>query len=468
MDLCAATARELAGLIRARACSTREVVAAHLARIERANPALNAIVTLCPQPALARADALDRAILEGGPVGPLHGLPIAHKDLVETRGLRTTYGSLLCQDLVPAHDHLLVERARAAGAVVVGKTNTPEFGLGSQTHNRLFGATRNPYDPTRTCGGSSGGAAVALAAGMLPIADGSDMGGSLRNPASFCNVVGLRPSPGRVPDIPTPAAWFDLSVLGPMARTVDDAALLLAALAGPDLRSPRALPEPGAHFDRDLGRDLRGVRVAFGLDRGGLPFEPEVLACFRAQRPLLERLGCVVEDDEPDLTDADRVFRILRGWHLAQTLGQLVLDDDERVAPMVRENVAYGRTVTASDLAWAEAHRSALVERAGAFFARHEFWVLPVSQVLPFDVGTPWVKDIAGEPMPDYLGWMRSCSAVSTLALPALAVPAGFSPTGLPVGIQIVGRPRDDLGVLQLGRAFEEANGAGGRRPTLG
>ncbi len=468
MDLGTATARELAQLLRTRVVSAGEVVAAHLARIEAVNPRVNAIVTVCAEMALARAAELDRAIVQDGPSGPLHGLPIAHKDLVETAGVRTTYGSLLLADHVPARDHLLVERVRAAGAVLVGKTNTPEFGMGSQTHNRLFGATRNPYRLDRTCGGSSGGAAVALATGMVALADGSDMGGSLRNPASFCNVVGLRPSPGRVPDVPTDDAWFDLAVLGPMARTVDDVALLLAVMAGPDRRSPGALPEPGGHFDRDLGRDLRGVRVAFAHDLGGLPFEPEVLRLFSAQRAVFERLGCAVTDAEPDLADADRIFRILRGWHLVRSLGTVVASDDLRVAPMVRENLAFGRTVTAADLAWAETRRSRLVERAGDFFRAHEFWVLPVSQVLPFDVEQPWVTSIAGVPMPDYLAWMRSCSLVSTLALPAIAVPAAFSSGGLPVGIQIVGRPRDDLGVLQLARAFEEATGAGRRRPPLG
>ncbi len=466
MELCDTTARQLAEWLATRRCSAREVVAAHLERIERANGACNAIVTLCPETALAAAARLDETIVRQGPVGPLHGLPIAHKDLVETRGVRTTFGSLLCRDVVPARDHLIVERIRAAGAVMVGKTNTPEFGMGSQTHNRLFGATRNPYDLDRTAGGSSGGAAAALATGMIPIADGSDMGGSLRNPASFCNVVGLRPSPGRIPDLPTTWAFFDLSVMGPMARTVDDVALLLSVMAGPDPRAPTALSEPGRVFDRDLRRDVGGVRVAFGEDLG-LPFEPEVLTVFRDQRQVLERLGCSVAEDEPDLDGADRIFRVLRGWQVAASLGPLVGAEDERVAPMVRENIAYGRTVTAADLAWAEGQRSRLVARVGAFFARHEFLVLPVSQVLPFSADTPWVRAIEGVAMADYLDWMRSCFWLSPLALPVAAVPAGFSATGLPVGIQIVGRPRDELGVLQLARAFEEATGAGRRRPQL-
>ncbi|HUY98478.1 MAG TPA: amidase [Verrucomicrobiae bacterium] len=456
-DLCSTSARELARLLRARRVSAREVVGAHLARIAAVNPSLNAIVTLCADTALARAADLDQQIVRAGPVGALHGLPIAHKDLVDTAGVRTTYGSLLFANHVPTRDHLLVERTRAAGAVMMGKTNTPEFGMGSQTHNRIFGATRNPHDPSRTSGGSTGGGASALASGMIAIADGSDLGGSLRNPASFCNVVGLRPSPGRVPDVPSSSAWFDLAVLGPMARTVDDSALLLSTLAGPDLRAPGCLPEEGRHFDRDLGRDFRGVRVAFGRDLGGLPFEPEVLAGVRAQLPVFERLGCQVEEAEPDLQDADRIFEILRGWQVAADLGGIVAEDDQRVAPMVRENLAYGRTVTAQDLAWAQQRRSVLVERAGAFFAAHEFWVVPVSQVLPFDLTVPWVRSIAGEPMSNYLTWMRSCSRISTLAAPAISVPATVSSNGLPIGIQIVGRPRDDLGVLQLARAFEEA-----------
>src|SRR5580765_813462 len=260
-DICHLSAVEMARLVRARELSAREVLSAHLAQIERVNPTVNAIVTLVADQAMEQARLADEAMARGREVGPLHGLPIAHKDLQPTKGIRTTFGSPIFRDFVPAADSLLVDRIRRAGAILVGKTNTPEFGAGSQTFNPVFGATRNPYDTSKTCGGSSGGAAVALACGMLPLADGSDMGGSLRNPASFCSVVGLRPSPGRVPTWPARLPWSPLSVDGPMARTVADVALLLSAIAGPDPRSPIAQQEAGARFALPLGRGFDGVRV---------------------------------------------------------------------------------------------------------------------------------------------------------------------------------------------------------------
>ena len=280
-ELCFLSATELARRMRQREVSCEEVMRAHLAQIDRINPQVNAIVTLLPDRAIDGARAADRRLQRGEPVGALHGLPVAHKDLVATKGIRTTFGSPIYQDFVPDVDAVLVERLRAAGAILIGKTNTPEFGAGSQTFNPVFGATRNPWDLTKTCGGSSGGAAAALACGMLPIADGSDLGGSLRNPASFCNVVGFRPSAGRVPSWPAFNAWFTLSVLGPMARTVEDLALMLTAIAGPDPRAPISIAEPGSVFARPLHRDFRGVKVAWSRDLGGLPLDPGIARCCR-------------------------------------------------------------------------------------------------------------------------------------------------------------------------------------------
>src|SRR5262245_63847168 len=296
MSLCHLSAVEIARRLRAKDISAREVMAAHLDRINRLNPTHNAIVTLIAETALERARAADEALARGEAVGPLHGLPVAHKDLQLTRGIRTTFGSPIFKDFVPTEDALVVERMRAAGAIVVGKTNTPEFGAGSQTFNPVFGATLNPYDRSRTCGGSSGGAAVALACGMVPMADGTDMGGSLRNPASFCGVVGMRPSPGRVPTWPARLGWSTLSVDGPMARTVADVALVLSAMAGPDPRSPIAQQESGARFGQLLGRDFAGVRVAWSGDLGGLPFDARVRAVVDAQRSRVESIGCSVDE----------------------------------------------------------------------------------------------------------------------------------------------------------------------------
>ena len=465
-DLCLLPAVELAGLLRRRELSARELLDASLARADAVDPLLNALVTRDDDAARRQAAELDDALVRTGPVGPLHGLPVAHKDLLPTAGMRTTWGSTIHARVVPTEDAVLAARMRAAGAVRVGKTNVPEFGAGSQTTNRLFGATRNPYDPSRTPGGSSGGAAVALATGMVALADGSDMGGSLRNPASFCNVFGLRPTPGRVPNLPARDAWFDLSVLGPMGRCAADAALLLGATAGPHPADPLALHGDPAAFLRPLERDLAGVRVAWGGTLG-LPYDTAVLDAFARARPGVEALGVVLTEAEPEVRGADEVFRVLRGWHLATTIGDAVERAGEVVAPMVRENVAYGRTVTADQLAAAQQRRTGLLAAAAAFFERHEFLLLPVSQVLPFDVGTLWPREVGGQVQPDYLGWMRSVSLVSVLRLPAASVPAGFTPEGLPVGLQVVGRPGDELGVLQLSHALEKVFRAGDRRPDL-
>ena len=464
-DLLLRPATELAGLLRARELSARELLEASTARRDEVDPVLNAMVVRDDERARQRAAELDETLARTGrPVGALHGLPTAHKDLLDAAGLVTSFGSPLFAANVARADSVLAARARAAGAVRVGKTNTAELGAGSQTTNPLFGVTRNPYDPTRTPGGSSGGAAAALATGMVAVADGSDMGGSLRNPASFCNVVGLRPTPGRVPNVPSRDAWFDLSVLGPMGRRAADVLLLLGALSGPDARDPYATwPELGTP---ELGRDLAGVRAAWGGDLG-LPYEPAVLAAHDRARDGVESLGLVLTEAEPTLRGADEVFRVLRGWHMATTIGDAVERAGDVIGPMVRGNVAYGRTVTAAQLAAAQHRRTALLQGAARFFADHDYLFLPVSQVLPFDADEPWVREVDGEVMPDYLGWMRSAYLLSVLRVPAASVPAGFTPEGLPVGLQVVGRPGDDVGVLQVAHALEQVFRAHERPPDL-
>jgi amidase len=467
LDLCFLTATELHRKLRARELSVTEVVQAHLAQIERVNPKVNAIVTLTAERALAEARAKDEALARGEPAGPLFGLPIAHKDLVPTRGIRTTYGSPIYADHVPDVDALVVERTRAAGAVTIGKSNTPEFGAGSQTFNPVFGRTLNPYDPTKTCGGSSGGAAVALACGMVPIADGSDLGGSLRNPASFCNVVGFRPSHGRVPSWPSDTAWFGLSVQGPMARTVEDVALLLSVLAGPDRRAPLATAEPGHSFRQPLGRDFRGVRIAWSRDLGGLPIDARITAVLDAQRATFASLGCVVEDGQPDFTEAREVFQVFRAFLFSLKYGELLKTHRSQLKDTVVWNIEQGLALAGRDIVAAEARRTALYHRVRLFMDRHEFLVLPVTQVPPFDVGQPYVTEINGVTLPTYIDWMRACSDITVTGLPAISVPAGFTEDGLPVGIQIVGRHNDDRGVLQLAHAFQEATGFGKRRPMV-
>ena len=450
---------ELARLIRAKAVSSREVVAAHFDLIDRVNPGLNAIVTRVIEPALDRAREADERLARGEPIGPLHGLPVAHKDLQITRGIRTTFGSPIFTDFVPDDDALIVERMRSSGAIVVGKTNTPEFGAGSQTFNPVFGATLNPYDRTKTCGGSSGGAAVALACGMVALADGSDMGGSLRNPASFCGVVGLRPSPGRVPTWPSRLGWSTLSVDGPMGRSAADVALLLSAIAGPDPRSPIAQQEPGDRFARPLERDLSGMRVAWWKNLGGVPFDGRVRAVVDAQRPVFEALGCAVDEVEPDFGDADEIFKTLRAFHFATGLGPMLSAHRDRVKDTILWEIDRGERLSAAWVGRAELQRTDLFHRMRRFMERYECFVLPTVQVPPFDVTEPFVREIDGVPMETYIDWMKSCYYISVTGHPAISVPAGFTDDGLPIGIQIVGRHQDDWGVLQIAHAFESARG---------
>ncbi len=466
-DLCFLTATALAELIRSRQASVTEVMAAHLAQIERVNPRVNAIVTLRAEQALAEARAADLALARGPAAGPLFGLPVAHKDLVPTRGVRTTWGSPIFRDCVPEHDGLIVERIKAAGAITVGKTNTPEFGAGSQTFNEVFGRTLNPYDPAKTCGGSSGGAAVALVSGMVPIADGSDLGGSLRNPASFCNVVGFRPSPGRVPTWPSELGWWPFTVEGPMARTVADAALLLSAIAGPDPRSPIAIDEPGARFRAPLDRSFAGVAIAWSPDLGGLPIDPRVTAVLEAQRETFRALGCAIEDGQPDFSDAREIFQVWRAWSFETRVGPLLEHHRDQIKDTVIWNAEQGRTVTGPQLADAEKKRTRLYHRVREFMTTREFLILPVTQLPPFDVGTAYPTEINGVRLPTYIDWMRACSDITVTGLPAVSVPCGFTRDGLPVGIQIVGRHHDDWGVLQLAHAFEQATGFWKHRPAL-
>ncbi|HEX6496356.1 MAG TPA: amidase family protein, partial [Acidobacteriaceae bacterium] len=323
-SLCFTSAVDMAALIRAKKLSAREALAEHLQQIERVNPQVNAIVTLVAEKATAAAARADEMQARGEPLGPLHGLPVAHKDLVNTAGIRTTFGSPLFKDNVPTEDNLLVTRMRNAGAIIVGKTNTPEFGAGSQTFNRVFGATHNPYDLTKTCGGSSGGAAVALACGMVPVAGGSDTGGSLRNPAAFCNVVGFRPSPGRVPNPSATVGWSTLSTNGCLGRTVADLALALSTIAGPDPSTPLSIDEPGELLRRPLDRSFKGVRVAWFKELNGIPIDPRVRGVVDAQRATFESLGCIVEAAEPDFAPAEISFRILRSWSDAISYGALL------------------------------------------------------------------------------------------------------------------------------------------------
>jgi amidase len=471
-DLCMQDAVAIAGMLRRREVSAREVVQAHIARVEAFDPAINAIVTRTFDTALDRAAAADNAMAGGRAVGLLHGLPVAHKDLADTAGVRTTYGSPLFATNVPVRDALVVQRMRQAGAISLGKTNVPEFGAGSHTVNAVFGATRNPYDHGRSAGGSSGGAAAALAARLIALADGSDLGGSLRNPASFCNVVGLRPSPGRVPGWPFADVADMFSVPGPMARTVADAALLLTVLAGPDPRVPLALDQPPptisepAQIRAVLDRSLKGTRIAWSPDLG-LPVEADVLEVLAPARQVLAGLGGEVVDAVPDLSGADEVFRTFRAFAFATFRADLLASHPDLLGPNVTWNVRQGMELTAADLSRATVLRAELAERISAFFADVDVLACPVSQVAPFDVTLDWVHEINGRPLQTYLDWMASAYLISATGLPAISVPAGFTTAGLPVGLQLVGRRRGDWDLLAVAHAFESATGCAARVPEF-
>jgi len=465
--LCFTSAIDMARLIRTQKLSAREALAAHLAQIERVNPKVNAIVTLVPELAAAAAARADEMQAHGETLGPLHGLPVAHKDLLDTRGIRTTYGSPLYKDNVPTEDDIVVERMQRAGAITIGKTNTPEFGAGSQTFNTVFGATRNPYDLTKTCGGSSGGAAVALACGLVPVATGSDTGGSLRNPAAFCNVVGFRPSAGRVPNPKAALAWSTLSTSGCLGRSVADLALALSTIAGPDSRAPLSIDEPGDALARSLDRSFKGARVAWYKDLGGTPFDPRVRTVVDAHRKTFESLGCIVEQAEPDFAPAEVAFRVLRAWNTANSYGDRFRAHPEAFKDTLTGEIEDGLRLTGMDVARAETAHGKLWRDVQAFFEKYEYFVLPTTQVPPFDVDTPYPTEIAGVKFASYIDWMKSCWYISATGNPAASVPAGFTSDGLPVGVQIVGRARADFSALQMAHAFEQATGFGNRHPNI-
>ena len=463
MDLCFTPARQLARLLKSRKISAVELMRAFIARIERVNPKVNAIVTFLPEQALKAARAADRSKRKS----LFGGLPVAYKDNVQTRGIRTTFGSPIYKDHVPNEDHLIVERLSAAGAIMLGKTNLPEFAAGSQTFNSVFGATRNPYDLTKTCGGSSGGAAAAVASGMLPFADGGDLAASLRNPGNYCNVVGFRPTPGRVPAWPAANAWNTLSVLGPIARTVEDAAFLLSAMAGPDPRSPVSIEEPGSVFLKTLRRSFRKTRIAWSRDLGGLPMDPRVSAVLDRQRKVFTDLGCSIESAEPDFSGATEAFETLRAVGFVQSYGEFYRTRRGDLKDTVQWNVEQGLRLAPQQVARANGLRSELYQRMRVFLEKYEFLVCPVNQLPPFAVDEPYPVEINKTKMTNYLDWMKSCYYITITGHPAISVPAGFTPEGLPVGIQIVGRYRADFSVLQLAHAFESATGAWKHPPSL-
>jgi amidase len=459
-DLCWMPARAMAHAIASGELTAVTVLEAHLARIAQVNPYVNAIVTLDEEGARAAAARADEAVGDGAPLGPLHGLPVAVKDLEDTAGMLTTYGATPFAEHVPDADALVVERLRAAGAIVIGKTNTPELGAGSHTFNEVFGATRNPFDRSKTAGGSSGGAAVAVACGMVPLADGSDLGASVRNPAAFTSIVGLRPSPGRIADRVTDGdPWESLSVLGPIARSVDDAALLFGALAGRDPRDPRSVDAPAGALAPVVPARLDTLRIAWSPDLLDLPVERAVLDVLE---PAIDRLAAqgatVTRGAAPDLRGADEAFDTLRALGFATGVAPLLAEHPGGFKETVVWNAERGLALTGGEIARAQRLRGQAVAAMRSFLEHdYDLLALPVTQVAPFDIGLDWVHAIDGVPMEHYVAWLRSCSRITVTGHPAISVPAGFTPGGLPIGLQLVGRHQQERELLAMAAAVEGA-----------
>lgn len=466
------SARELAARIRAGEVSAREALQAHWTRIDEVNPVINAVIFEDRDAAWADATAADERQAAGEALGPLHGVPMTNKDTNDTAGMPNTWGSPLLQHVVPQQDSLIVGRLRAAGAIMTGKSNVPEFAAGAHTFNEVYGTTTNPYDPGRSAGGSSGGVAAAVAAGIQPVGDGSDMGGSLRIPASFCNVLGLRPSRGRVPS-PGANSWAWLGRTGPMAREAADLALVLSAISGPDPRVPTSIEERGVDFLAGLagvdGSGVAGLRIGWAPDAGlGMPFEAEVVEVASRAVAALAGAGAHVETASPDIAEADFVFTETRAFDYEMSLGELVRSAPDRVKPEVLANVALGTNQTAATIRELALARTRLEGEVRRYFDDYDVWITPTAQALPFDASLRYPEEVAGVPMPDYLGWMRSVCVVSAMDVPAISIPAGFSSGGLPVGIQVVAPHGADALLLRVARALDDLIGAARVHPGFG
>jgi amidase len=469
-DLCFTPAVVLREMMRQKRISPVEVVETFLQRIEQVNPVINAYCTVVPEVALRAAREAEAAISRGDEAGLLCGIPVSIKDVVMTAGIRTTMGSKLYENHVPDVDEIIVERLKRAGAAILGKTNTPEFAAGGNTFNEVCGATRNPWDTDYTVGGSSGGAGASIAAGIGPLGTGSDLGGSLRLPASFCGVIGLRPSPGRVPMYPEDLLWDDLSVQGPMARTVADTALMLDAISGPDIRNPISLPAEPSFLAAALNPKARGLRIAWSDNLNLISVESEVLAKAKAAIEVFRGLGAEVVEDTPDFTDARDVALILRGLRFVAIYQDRVNDPEFQkwVNPRVKGNIEYGLNLSVRDIARAHRQRSEMWDRVRGFFDRYDLLLTPTTPIPPFPVEIAYPTEIGGQPMESYLDWAMLTYAITMVGLPAISLPCGWTEKGLPVGLQVVGRHHGEAALLQAAAAYESAAPWADKRPSLG
>jgi amidase len=468
-ELCYTPATQLAASIRSKALSPTEVIDAFLARIERLNPKLNAYCTVTADLARAAARQAEAAVLQRTALGPLHGVPFSLKDLTSTKGIRTTFGSKIFEHHVPTEDAILVERLRAVGAILLGKTNTPEFGCKGLTDNKVFGTTYNPWDLERTPGGSSGGAAAAVAAGMGPLAEGSDLAGSIRMPASWCGVVGFKPSQGRIPRYPNSNAWNTLSFNGPLTRTVADAALMFQVMAGPDDRDPLSLSDTREDFFAAVrgNLSLKGLRIAWTPDLNMVPVEPVVQEiCHRATRVFAD-LGCTVDEASPDFSGAHELFGVLNANLRTAAVGEYVDEWGEQMDPLLVWRVEQGRKLTLTDVGNAEKARTALYQRVLTFFATYDLLLLPTSSTPPYAAHGSYPTEVAGRKITTPYELLLLTYAFNLTGQPTISVPAGWTDDGLPIGLQIVGHWRDDAMVLRAAAAYEAASPWGQRRPPL-
>jgi len=474
MDITDLDAHALSTAIHARQVSCREVMQAYLARIHALNPKANAIVNLAAADALLRqADERDAMLAGGQSMGWLHGVPQAIKDTGQATGFPTTFGSPLLKDALPAADSLYVARMKAAGCIVIGKSNTPEFGLGSHTFNELFGTTLNAYDPARSAGGSSGGAAVALALRLLPVADGSDFMGSLRNPAAWNNLFGLRPSQGRVPMWPAQDLWLSqLGTEGPMGRSVRDVARLLATQAGWSEKAPLSIAAGADQLSADAEFDAKSVRIGWLADLDGyLPMEAGILDACGQGLARLQALGCTVQPLSLGMAP-ERVWDAWLVWRrvlVAARIAPLLLKPAQRarIKPEALWEHEQAQACSAAQFMAASVTRSSFYQQMLRLLERHQVLALPTVQVWPFDAAERWPRQIAGRAMDTYHRWMEAVVPATMAGLPALAAPAGFGPSGLPAGLQIIGPAQSDATVLQIGHAYDQASGYARQRSPL-
>ncbi len=460
-DLCYMPAHVIANLVKTNKVSPKEVAKTFLERIEKINPSINAYCTVAEESALKTAVKLEKQMKAGLPPGPLAGVPVSIKDVTLTKGIRTTFGSLLYKDYVPEVDSLVVARLKAAGAIIIGKTNTPEFAAGGSTYNDLFGPTRTPWNTAYNSGGSSGGSAAAVAAGLCALAEGNDLGGSLRIPASFCGIVGMRPSPGRIPFYPNDLYWDTLSLEGPMARSVDDLALMFDVMAGPDKRSPVALmPQEASYFDsvKQSIDSKCSFKVAWSDNLNLTPVDHEVLEVARQSIKTFEQLGCKVTEDCPDFSGLQETAAVLRGVRYAA----LYQDELEKpqflklVNPNIIGNARQGLALTAAAIAKADQHRSRLWQQMLGFFEQYDLIAVPTVPIKPFPADTTYPTEINGQKMRSYIDWIMLTYAFSVSGLPAISIPCGLTKDGFPVGLQLAGKPGGERELLIAAACFEQ------------